>query len=119
MKTLTKTTKMTRIENAPRVTFSCASQKDHNKVTVSLFELARAVGGMDRPDKGDRFIIELVSSRSRTPVAVVFTANRNDTAATNGWPHRFIMPRVGDPVYIRVERVQSLPTSALTESPDL
>lgn len=112
MKTQTTTTKKTL---KSKVKFSCASRKDFSKVTVNLSDIdGFAVDGMDKPAKGIRFVIDLINDRSHAPIGVVFTVNRDgSTAATNGWPHRLDLPRVGKPTFEFVDKIFPLATEVV------
>ena len=108
MKTQTTTKKKPTKIDSTLVKFTCASRKDFAKVTVKLSDLSGIFVNGDTSSVS-RFVLDLVCPRSREPVGVIFAVNRdNSTAATNGWPHRFELPQVGDPVEVGVVRAYAL-----------
>jgi hypothetical protein len=85
-----------------RVAFTCASAKDRDKVTVRLSELKWCWSSISPLNRGDEIVIDVLCPHSIHPVHLVFTVNRDFTAATNAWPRRLPVPTVGCPVLVKV-----------------
>lgn len=96
--------------DAKSVIFSCASQRDHYKVTVNLQSLESFIPTIRSANIGTRLVIDVIDPATRkSPVGVIFTVNRfGATAATNGWPARFELPHVSQPVAFKVTSVTEL-----------
>jgi hypothetical protein len=118
MTTTTLKTKRTKTPNptsnpdgSVSVNFTCASEKDTHKVTLSLNQLRffpNAFSVRFAHDQGLQFVVYVKTPKSREDIGIVFTVNRTDiSAATNAWPLILedFFPAVGQPQAVPVTRI--------------